>query len=131
VLPTGSSNTENVTLNVSPKSPGTVQFDGLYITFDDQTDGTIYSYTFKGTSGTEVGSVTLSGSSDVDGSWTFVPNHRKRKLTIDVAAPQQNGADVLLYDYGASAGPFKTLTGVTQPFGTTYNGRDPRSPWTS
>ena len=47
VLPSGSSTTENVTLSVSPRSPGTVQSDGVYMTFADQTDGTIYAYTFS------------------------------------------------------------------------------------
>jgi hypothetical protein len=126
VLPTGSSGTENLTLNVTPKSPGTVQVGEYgYVTFDDQSDGTLYGYTFEGTVGTERTSTMLSGSSDVDGSWIM---YWLSKPPLELAhtyviAPQQNGADVLLYNYRNGASPFATLTGVTQPFGATYSGR--------
>ncbi len=108
-LPKGSSTTENVTLSESPTNCGTVQWDGKYITFDDQSNGTVYRYTFKGTTGTEVSDTTLSGSSDVDGSW--IAGRR-------IAAPQQDGADVLVYSYPAGGSATKTITGMTQPFGT-------------
>jgi hypothetical protein len=127
VLPKGASNTENVTLSVSPKSPGTVQTDGEYsgdVTFDDQSDGTVYLYTFKGTSGTEVHATTLSGSSDVNGSWILWVTHRGRKMVnVLVLAPQQNGADALLYTYYFGGEWRETFTGLTQPFGATYVGR--------
>jgi hypothetical protein len=123
VIPTGSSNAENVTLNVSPKSPGTVQFDGNYITFDDQSDGTVYGYKFSGTTGTEVYATTLAGSSDVDASWILWVTYKKHKnVSLFVAAPQQNGGDVLLYRYGESGGPGRMLTGATEPFGAAYSG---------
>lgn len=111
-LPKGGSATENVTLSKSPTNCGTVQWDGKYITFDDQSDGTIYRYTFKGTTGTEVSATTLSGSSAVDGSW--ITGRR-------VAAPQQNGSDILVYQYPAGGAAIKTISGVTQPFGTTIS----------
>jgi hypothetical protein len=88
-----------------------------------QTDGTVYVYRLNGTSGTEVGSTTLSGSSDVNGSWIMDITHPKSKREeLDVLAPQQNGADTLICGYplgGISLGAF---TGVTQPFGATYSG---------
>jgi hypothetical protein len=125
-LPNGSSDTENITLTVSPTSPGTVQFDGAEtgdITFDDQTDGTVYAYKFSGTSGTEVGSTKLSGSSDVNGSWIVYVTHRKSKRAeAYVLAPQQNGADALLYSYPFGGSSLRAFTGVTQPFGATYSG---------
>jgi hypothetical protein len=130
VLPTGSGNTKNVTLDTSPKSPGTVQCDAEYsgdVTFDDQADGTVYTYRFKGTSGGEVGSTTLSGSSDVNGSWIMDVTHPKSKREeIYVLAPQQNGADTLLYSY-VGGSPIRAFTGVTQPFGATYSGYGPRT----
>jgi hypothetical protein len=113
-LPKGSGTTENVTLSKSPTNCGTVQWDGKYITFDDQSDGTVYRYTFKGTVGTEVSDTTLSGSSDVDGSW--IAGRR-------MAAPQQDGADVLVYSYPAGGKATKTITGVTQPFGTAISAK--------
>jgi hypothetical protein len=124
-LPRGTSNTEDVTLSVNPQSPGTVQIDGQYMTFADQSNGTIYAYTFDGTAGTEVHATTLSGSSDVNGSWILVvdPCGKCKLEHTYVLAPQQNGADALLYSYYSGGEPLKTFTGLTQPFGATYAGR--------
>jgi hypothetical protein len=126
VLPKGAATTENVTLNGgSPKSPGTVQWNGEAMTFDDQSDGTLYSYKFSGTSGGEVGTVTLPGSADVDGSWVFSYCDHAFVCHNYAIAPQQNGADVLLYRYaGEQARLFTTFTGVTQPFGSTLSHRE-------
>jgi hypothetical protein len=127
VLPKGAATTENVTLNGgSPKSPGTVQWNDYEeaMTFDDQSDGTLYNYKFSGTSGGEVGTVTLPGSAEVDGLWIFSHCSHARVCRNYVIAPQQNGADVFLYSYaGEQAGLFKTFTGLTQPFGSTLSGR--------
>jgi hypothetical protein len=111
-LANGASGTENVSLNKSPVNCGTVQWDGKYVTFDDQSDGTVYRYTFSGTTGTEVSSTTLNGSSEVDGSWISGKS---------VAAPQQASADVLVYDYPAGGKATNTITGLSEPFGTTIS----------
>jgi hypothetical protein len=126
VLPSGGSNTENVKLNGgTPKSPGTVQWDdgNDQMTFDDQSDGTLYNYKFNGTSGGEAGAVTLPGSTEVDGSWIFFHCSHAGVCHNYVIAPQQNGADVFLYFYGEEGERLKTITGVTQPFGSTLSGR--------
>jgi hypothetical protein len=126
VLPAGSGNTENITLNMSPKSPGTVQWDGFDMTFDDQSDGTVYSYRFSGTTGTKYRSQRLSRSSDVDGSWIFVYQlpHKNFGRYL-VLAPQQYRGGVFLYHYGA--GPHekakRLANRVAQPFGSTFSGR--------
>lgn len=111
-LPSGSSGAENVSLSMSPTNCGTVQWDGKYMTFDDQTDGTVYRYTFSGTTGTEVSSTTLTGSSAVDGSWI------SGKIIV---APQQNSADLLVYKYPKGGSSIKTITGLTAPFGSTVS----------
>jgi hypothetical protein len=111
-LPSGASGTENVTLSKSPQNCGTVQWDGKYITFDDETNGTVYRYTFSGTTGTEVGDTTLNGSSEVDGSWI------SGKMVV---APQQGSADALIYKYPAGGASVMKITGLTQPFGTTIS----------
>jgi len=125
VLPNGSGNTENVTLNgLSPKSPGTVQWNDEYeqMTFDDQSDGTLYSYKFSGTSGVVASTVRLPGSTEVDGSWTFFYCNHGRLCETYAIAPQQNGADVLFYHFDGERGELlKTITGVTQPFGSTLS----------
>ncbi|HEY2473572.1 MAG TPA: hypothetical protein VGI19_02105 [Candidatus Cybelea sp.] len=112
MLSKGSGSAQNVSLNESPKNCGTVQWDGKYMTFDDQTNGTVYRYTFKASSGTEVSSTTLNGSSTVDGSWISGKN---------IVAPQQNGAEVLGYKYPKGGSAMHTITGMSTPFGTTIS----------
>jgi hypothetical protein len=125
LLPSGGSSTENVKLNGgTPKSPGTVQWDDNsgQMTIDDQSDGTLYYYKFNGTSGGEAGTVTLPGSTDVDGSFIYSHCSHARVCHSYAIAPQQNGADVLFYRFDGEQGErLKTITGVTQPFGSTIS----------
>jgi hypothetical protein len=44
-------------------------------------------------------------------------------VNVLVLAPQQNGADALLYTYYFGGESRETFTGLTQPFGATYVGR--------
>jgi len=88
-----------------------------------EADGTVYVYRIKSTSGGEVGSATLSGSSDVNGSWIMDVTHCQSKCEeAYVLAPQQNGADTLLYSYPSGGSSVRTFNGVTEPFGATYSG---------
>ncbi len=68
-LPAGSSTLEDITLNQSIGFPGQVQYDGTYLTVEDQDSDTIYRFAISGSSGTEKGSVVLDGVSDAVGSW--------------------------------------------------------------
>lgn len=108
-LAKGASSTENITLNQKFGGPGQVQWDGTYMTFADQSTGNIYRFSISGSNATEVGSVLLGGSGQVDQSWI-----QGKK----VIAPQQSGSDVLFYKYpeGGSATE-ETITGLESPYG--------------
>jgi hypothetical protein len=58
-LAKGSSSFKTITLNHSITSPGSVQFDGQFMTVADRSSGIIYRFTIDGTAGTEVGSTSL------------------------------------------------------------------------
>lgn len=111
-LPNGSGSTENITLSQAPTNCGTVQWDGKYMTFDDQSNGTVYRYTFSGTTGTEVSSTTLTGSSAVDGSWISGKT---------IVAPEQNFGEAMVYKYPKGGSSIHTISGLTQPFGSTIS----------
>ncbi len=68
-LPHGSTSMKSISLNQSIGFPGQVQYDGTYVTVEDQDSDTIYRFAISGSSGTEKGSVVLGGVSDAAGSW--------------------------------------------------------------
>jgi hypothetical protein len=68
VLPKGQSSWTTLS-GASVEFPGAVQFDGKYITVNDQEAHTINGYTCNGTSCTLKRTVALSGASGCDQSW--------------------------------------------------------------
>jgi len=68
-LPNGSSTFETITLSNTVDFPGSVQWDGKYITVFDQETNNIYQYTVSGTKATLEGTVSLKGSSDCAQTW--------------------------------------------------------------
>jgi hypothetical protein len=110
-LPAGGSELENVSLNQPPVIAGAVQWDGTYVTVEDQgvaSEGsTIYQYTISGTTGTEVGSTTLGGSTDVIQTWI----HGKT-----VVGPDASGK-IFLWHYPSGGTAYKTITGTGEQTG--------------
>ena len=51
------------------KFPGSVQWDGKYVTVTDQEANAMYQYTVSGTKATLKGTVSFSGSSDCAQTW--------------------------------------------------------------
>lgn len=101
-LEKGSSTFEKITTSNSVEFPGGVQFDGKYVTVNDQEAHAIYRYTVSGTTATLQGTVSLSGSSDcVQTSIT----------TALVYCPDAGNVDVEVYKYPAGGSPVATLTG--------------------
>jgi hypothetical protein len=102
-LKKGSSTWETLSLSNSIEFPGQVQFDGKYITVNDQEARDIFGYTCKGTSCTLKRTVSLSGSSDCDQTW----------IGNGVAfCPDAGNGDVEVYKYPAGGSPIATLTGT-------------------
>jgi hypothetical protein len=68
-LPNGSDRFKKVTTSNTVGFPGSVQWDGKYLTVVDQDAASIYQYTVSGTTATLQGTVSLSTSSDCSQTW--------------------------------------------------------------
>ena len=68
-LPHGSSKFVTIKTSNSPQFPGSVQWDGTYVTVFDQYTSETYQYTVSGTTATLKNTVQLSGASDCAQTW--------------------------------------------------------------
>ena len=68
-LPKGSRTFETITTSNSVQFPGSVQWDGTYLTVFDQEANATYQYTVSGTTATLKGTVTFTGPSDCAQTW--------------------------------------------------------------
>ncbi len=68
-LPQGSSTFHTITTSNTVKFPGSVQWDGKYLTVTDQESQAMYQYTVSGTEATLKGTVSLTGSNDCAQTW--------------------------------------------------------------
>ena len=84
------------------KFPGSVQWDGTYITVFDQNTEKIYQYTVSGTTATLKGTVSFSGTNDCAQTW-IVPG-------LVYCGDAGNGEGYAL-KYPAGGSPVATFTG--------------------
>jgi hypothetical protein len=68
-LPAGSSTFRTIATSNTINFPGSVQWDGTYLTVVDQEAASLYQYTVSGTTATLTGTVSLTGSSDCAMTW--------------------------------------------------------------
>ncbi len=68
-LPKGSSTPRIITTSNTVQFPGSVQWDGTYLTVFDQLANKMYQYKIKGTKAILKGTVSFSGSSDCAQTW--------------------------------------------------------------
>jgi hypothetical protein len=101
-LPKGASKFVTIKTSNNVQFPGSVQWDGTYLTVFDQLANATYRYTVTGTTATLKGTVQLNGSSDCAQTW-IVPG-----LVYCGDAGNDNG-EVFKYPQGGS--PVATLTG--------------------
>jgi hypothetical protein len=101
-LPKGSSSFKSIAISNSIGFPGAVQWDGTYVTVNDQDARDIYGYTCSGTSCTLERTTALSGSSDCVGTWIV------KGL---VYCPDAGNNEGEVYKYPAGGSPIATLTG--------------------
>jgi hypothetical protein len=104
----GSGTFKTITTSNTVQFPGSVQWDGKYLTVLDQLTDEIYQYTVSGTSATLMGTVLLSGSGDCGQAWIARPY-------VYCADASYGFGDV--YDYPAGGSRIATLTGLNEPLG--------------
>ncbi len=68
-LPKGSTTFKTITTSNTVEFPGSVQWDGTYLTVFDQLADNIYQYTVSGTTATLEGTIPLSGVGDCAQTW--------------------------------------------------------------
>jgi hypothetical protein len=102
VLPNGGNKFQLVTTSNAVLFPGSVQWDGTYLTVFDQTANDIYQYTVSGTKATLKGTVHLSGSSDCGQTWIV------KGLVYCGDAGNNNGE---VFKYPAGGSPIAVFTG--------------------
>ena len=101
-LPKGSTKFQTITTSNTVEFPGSVQWDGTYLTVTDQETNSMYQYTVSGTKATLKGTVSLSGSSDCAQTWIATG-------VVFCADAGTEGAEVFKYPAGGS--PIAVLTG--------------------
>lgn len=101
-LPKGARTFETIALSNTIKSPGGVQWDGNYVTVNDQKAHAIYQYSVSGTTARLKGTVSLNESSDCVQTWIAQPI---------VLCPDAGNDDVEVYKYPAGGNPIAMLTG--------------------
>ncbi len=110
-LPKGSSKFVKITTSNSVQFPGSVQWDGTYLTVFDQDTSETYQYTVSGTTATLKNTVQLTGASDCAQTWIV-------KGLVYCGDAGNNDGEVFKYPAGGSA--IAVLTGsFDEPLGVT------------
>jgi hypothetical protein len=110
-LAKGSSTFHTITIPNTVDFPGSVQWDGTYITVFDQEGDATYQYSVSGTTATLRGTVSYSGAGDCAQTWIV-------RGLLYCGDADNEGAEVFKYPAGGS--PFATLTGSFDlPLGVT------------
>jgi hypothetical protein len=101
-MPAGSSTFHIVLLPNSIEFPGNIQWDGKYVTVNDQEAYDIYQYTVSGSSATLSGTVSYTGASDCDQTWIYKGHF---------LCPDAGDDNAKVYNYPAGGAPVYTWTG--------------------
>jgi hypothetical protein len=111
-LPKAAASFTDITLNQSIGFPESTQWDGKHIAVGDGDTNTIYQFAISGTTGTKVGSTVLTGAKTVSQWWI---SGKK------VIGGDSGTGDLDFWAYPAGGAALKTITGLSQPFGTTIS----------
>ncbi|HZY97280.1 MAG TPA: hypothetical protein VFE35_09265 [Candidatus Cybelea sp.] len=127
-LPKGGNMLNFISVNQTIYLPGGIQWDGKYLAVGDQVavkhnfTSTIYQFAITGSVGTEVGTMVLTGSSQVAQFWLpRVDSGPKHRYATKLIGPNQNGADTLIWDYPGGGNPIGMISGETSPIGATVS----------
>ena len=101
-LPKGSSKFVTIKTSNAPEFPGSVQWDGTYLTVFDQLTSETYQYTVSGTTATLKNTVQYTGAGDCAQTWIV-------KGLVYCGDYGNNGGEV--FNYPAGGAPIVTFTG--------------------
>jgi hypothetical protein len=109
-MPNGSTKIKTITTSNTIQLPGTVQWDGTYLTVTDMDASKIYRYTVSGTQATLEHTVPLTGAGECTQTWIAAG-------VVFCADAGNNGAEIFKYPSGGS--PIATFKGPFDlPLGT-------------
>lgn len=109
-LPKGSSEFVTISTSNTVKFPGSVQWDGKYLTVTDQSANAVYQYTVSGTTATLEGTVQFTGSSDCAQTWN---------AGSVIYCADAGNSEGYVFNYPAGGAPIATFTGkFNLPLGT-------------
>jgi len=101
-LPKGSTKAVTIKTSNSPEFPGSVQWDGTYLSVFDQLTSETYQYTVSGTTATLKNTVQFNGAADCAQTWIV-------KGLLYCGDAGNDGAEV--YNYPAGGSPLATFSG--------------------
>ncbi len=108
-LPKGSNTAKTIATSNSVVFPGSVQWDGTYVTVFDQIANKLYQYSISGKMATLKGTVSFSGSGDCAQTWIA------KGVIYCGDAGNDNGS---VYKYPAGGSPLAVFTGsFDEPLG--------------
>jgi hypothetical protein len=109
-IPNGSTEAETISLPNAIQFPGSVQWDGTYVTVFDQTANKMYRYTISGTKATLKDTISFSGNGDCAQTWIA-------KHVIYCGDAGNDNGSVFKYPEGGS--PLAVFKGdFNEPLGT-------------
>jgi hypothetical protein len=109
-LPKGSSKVQTITTSNTIEFPGSVQWDGKFVTVFDQIANKMYQYTISGTKATLQGTISFGESSDCAQTWIA------KGVVYCGDAGNNNGA---VFNYPAGGTPLAVFSGnFDEPLGT-------------
>jgi hypothetical protein len=111
-LPSGKSTFTNITLDKNISYGGAVQWDGSNVAVGNYESKVIYRFSISGDSGTTVGQTDLHGSNYPIGFWI---------QGTKVIAPNDDGANVMFWNYPSGGLHVKAIGGLKNPWGATVS----------
>ena len=109
-LPVGSTHPRIITTSNAVQFPGSVQWDGRYLTVFDQIANKLFQYHIRGSKATLKGTVSFSGSNDCAQTWIA------KGVVYCGDAGNDNGS---VFSYPAGGSPLAVFTGnFDEPLGT-------------
>jgi hypothetical protein len=117
-----------ISVNETIYLPGGVQWDGKYLAVGDQVavkqnfTSTVYDFAIKGSTGTAVNTMVLTGSKQVSQFWIpLVDSSHKHRVGTRLVGPNEYGSDTLIWDYPSGGNPILTIGGENYPIGATVS----------